>query len=95
MEALLGKAKWETSKYKHRNKTKVHMFHTVDPLGVEIDPLDCESQERDLLMVLCDDPEDLCVRCLDLWDFWVSSEAAKSAQAQAQLKSLLGPKKKR
>lgn len=29
-------------------------------------------------MVLCDDPDDLCVRCLGLWDFRVSSDAGKS-----------------
>lgn len=45
--------------------------------GVEIDPFDWESQERDLLVVLCDDPVDLCVLSFDLWDFWVSSEAGK------------------
>lgn len=42
----------------------------MDP-GVEIDPFDWEweSQERDLLVVLCDDPVDLCVLSFDLWDF--------------------------
>lgn len=49
----------------------------MDPRGVVTDPFDCESQERDLLIVLWDEPEDLCVRCLDLWDFCVSSDAGK------------------
>lgn len=56
----------------------------VPPRGVETEPLDCESHERDLLIVLWDDPVDLCVLCLDLWDFWVSSDAEKDKQAQVK-----------
>lgn len=65
--------------------------NTEDPRGVETDPLDCESQERDLLIVLWDDPDDLCILCLDLWDFWVSSDAEKPETAQPRLDSVVGP----
>lgn len=37
--------------------------------------LGCESQDRDRLTVLWDNPVDLCGRCLDRCDFWVSSDA--------------------
>lgn len=50
----------------------------MDPWGIVTDPLDCESPEKDLLMVLWDDPNDLCILCLDLWDLCVSSDAEKS-----------------
>lgn len=40
--------------------------YTMGPRSVQMEPLDCESQERVLLMVLCGD---LFTRCLDLWDF--------------------------
>lgn len=52
-------------------------WYTEDPRGVETELFDCESHERDLLIVLWDDPDDLCVLSLDLWDFWVSSDAGK------------------
>jgi hypothetical protein len=57
-----------------REKT-VKLIYTVHALGIEMDPLDCESTEKDLLMLLWDDPNDLCILFLDLLDFWVSSDA--------------------
>lgn len=58
----------------------------MGPRGVEIDPFDCESQERDLHIVLWDDPDDLCTLCLDLWDFWVSSDAETQAWKEKKKK---------
>lgn len=63
----------------------------MDPWEAETEPFDCESHEMDRLMVLCDDPLDLCVLCLDLWDFWVSSDAETSwIEETRSIKAWLG-----
>jgi hypothetical protein len=64
-------------------------WYTVDPWDIVTDPLDCESPEKDLLMVLWHDPNDLCILCLDLWDLCVSSDAEKSKIAHTHTIFLL------
>lgn len=78
-----------------QQKTIVGFLRTMDPRGVEIDPLDCDSYENDRLIVLRDDPDDLCVLCLGLWDFRVSSDAGKSKyQKHYEKKTWEGPGEK-
>jgi len=45
--------------------------------GVKPELFDCESDDRDLLIVLWDDRDDLCPLSFDLWGFSVSSDAGK------------------